>query len=94
MGTFPTDMLGELYYPDYNNYLQEVDGFPVEMSSLAPIFEYELNQSSDGAGSLWAHCQKCKLDGHKQQYVFPSIVTPKDYRGSIDPISLLVIGEA
>ena len=91
-GRFPTDMLGELFYPDYNNYLQEVDGFPVEMSSLAPIFDYELIESPNGP-DLWAHCQKCKLDGHKQQYVFPSIVTPKGYTGSIEPVTLLLLGE-
>lgn len=93
-GRFPTDMLGELFYPDYNEYLKEVDGYPIEMSSLSPIFDYEMSGVVDQAQDLWAHCLKCKLDGHKQQYVFPSIVTPKDYRGSIDPISLLVIGEA
>ena len=92
-GRFPTDMLGELFYPEYNDYLTEVDGYPVEMSSLSPIFEYELNGPKENGVDLWAHCQKCKLDGHKQQYVFPSIVTPKDYRGSIEPVTLLLLGE-
>lgn len=91
---FPTDMLGEVFYPDYNDYLVEVEGHPVEMYSLSRIFEYEMCGVVDQAQDLWTHCLKCKLDGHKQQYVFPSIVMPKNYLGPIDPISLLVIGEA
>ena len=48
-GTFPTDMLGELFYPDYNDYLKEVDGYPIEMSSLSPIFEFEMSGAVDQA---------------------------------------------
>lgn len=89
---FPIEALEESmpFYPGYNDYLEnDADGIPIEMYSLRRIFEYE--QMTDKA--LWAHCDKCKVEGHVKQYVFPSIVIPKDSK-KLDKAKIVIIGEA
>lgn len=89
---FPMEALEETmpFYPDYNGYLEkEADGTCIEMYSLRRIFEYE--QMTDK--ELWVQCDKCKVEGHVKQYVFPSIVIPKD-SNRLGKAQLIIIGEA
>ena len=90
--TFPMEALEETmpFYPNYNGYLEkEADGTCIEMYSLRRIFEYE--QMTDK--ELWVQCDKCKVDGHVKQYVFPSLVIPKD-SNRLGKAQLIIIGEA
>lgn len=88
---FPNEALGDPFEPEYNDYLVEADGCKIVMYSLSDLFNYELRTEP----ALWSHCDKCKLDGHKKQYVFPSIVRPVSRNADeVKPVSLIVIGEA
>lgn len=89
---FPLEAIEEStpFYPEYNSYLEkEADGIPVEMYSLRRVFEYEQETDKE----LWVQCDKCKVEGHVKQYVFPSIVIPKD-SNRLGKAQLIIIGEA
>ena len=88
---FPNEALGDPFEPEYNDYLVEADGCKIVMYSLSDLFSHELRTEP----ALWSHCDKCKLDGHRKQYVFPSIVRPVSRNADeVKPVSLIVIGEA
>lgn len=91
MESFPMEVLNGPFEPAYNQYLRDVDGCPIVMYEMSAAFKSD----TETGPSRWEHCNKCKLVGHKQQYVFPSIVRPlSKVDAPVEPVSIVVIGEA